>query len=103
MAGEYSDAIRPVLPGAYTRYIAERPVTNPPAPGTLVALPVVTDWGPMDEPRLITDYGHYQQEYGVGGLASDNAGSRAVYDAFRGEGIAGIGGAGGVIVTRFGG
>jgi hypothetical protein len=103
MAGEYNDAIRPTLPGAYTRYIAQRPAAAPPAPGTLVALPITTDWGPMDEATLITDYGHFQAVFGIGGVASDTPGSRAVYDVFRGEGIAGIGGAGGAIVTRFGG
>jgi uncharacterized protein YcfJ len=103
MAGEYNDAIRPTLPGAYTRYIAQRPVTPPPAPGTLVALPVTHDWGPMDVATLITDYGHFQEVFGVGGVAADTPGSRAVYDVFRGEGIAGIGGAGGCILTRFGG
>jgi hypothetical protein len=60
MAGEYNDAIRPTLPGAYTRYIAQRPAQPPPAPGTLVALPITHDWGPMDEATLITDYGHFQ-------------------------------------------
>lgn len=103
MAGEYNDAIRPILPGAYTRYIAQRPAVNPPAPGTVVALPITHDWGPLDVATLITDYGHFQEVFGIGGVANDTPGSRAVYDAFRGEGIAGIGGAAGLILTRFAG
>jgi hypothetical protein len=103
MAGDYNDAIRPSLPGAYTRYIAQRPVTPPPAPGTLIAVPITHNWGPMDTATLVTDYGHFQELFGIGGVASDTPGSRAIYDAFRGEGLPGLGGAGGVIVTRFAG
>lgn len=103
MAGDYNDAIRPTLPGAYTRYIAQRPATPPPAPGSLIALPITHDWGPLDVATLITDYGHFQQVFGIGGVAADTPGSRAVYDVFRGEGLPGLGGAGGAIITRFGG
>lgn len=103
MAGDFSDAIRPTLPGAYTRYIAQRPAAQPPAPGNVIAVPITHDWGPLDVPTLVTDYGMFQELFGIGGVVSDTPGSRAIYDAFRGEGVLGLGGAAGVIVSRFAG
>jgi hypothetical protein len=103
MAGDYNESVRPILAGVYTRFAAQRPNTPPPAAGTVVALPITHDWGPMDTETLLADYTHFQQQFGIGNTVSDTPGARAVYDAFRGEGLEGLGGAGGVLVTRFGG
>jgi hypothetical protein len=99
MAGTYQEALRPTLPGAYTRYVAARPAQVPPAPGKTVALVITHDWGPIDLPVLVGSFQEFQEEFGY----SDTTGSRAVYDAFRGEGLEGWGGAGGVLVLRIGG
>lgn len=103
MAGDYTDSIRPTLPGAYTRYVAQRPALVPPSPGVTVALPIVTDWGPMDVPTLVGSFAEYGDDFGVDGVPSDTTGSRAVKDCFTGEGLEGIGGAGGALVARIGG
>lgn len=99
MPGTFSEDQRPTLPGAYTRYIARRPVVTPPAPGVTVALPITHDWGPMDLPTLCGNLQQFEEDFGI----DDTPGARAVADAFRGEGLEGLGGAGGVLVVRIGG
>jgi hypothetical protein len=103
MAGEFSDAQRPTLPGVYTRFVATAPQTTPPQAAVTVGIPITSDWGPMDDPRLYGSFQAFAADFGIGGVVSDTPGARAVLDAFRGEGLEGRGGAGGVLVARIGG
>jgi hypothetical protein len=87
MAGEFSDAQRPTLPGVYTRFVATAPQTTPPQAAVTVGIPITSDWGPMDDPRLYGSFQAFAADFGIGGVVSDTPGARAVLDAFRGEGL----------------
>lgn len=90
---------RPVLPGVYPEYTAEPRTTIPPSPGAVVAVPILHDWGPVNDPKLCEDFGDYETWFGK----SVTPGRIAVYGAFVGEGLEGAGGAGAVLVSRIAG
>jgi hypothetical protein len=57
--GTFSKTARPALPGAYTNYevVGQTPIQ----PGIcgIVAIPLVHNWGPVDEPRLVGSIGEF--------------------------------------------
>jgi hypothetical protein len=99
MAGTYTEATRPTLPGAYTRYLARRRTVVPPSPGGVVAVPFTHDWGPMDTPVLLESFDDFEAVYGE----SSSPARIAVSGAFTGEGLEGLGGASAVLAIRMGG
>lgn len=93
---EASVATRPVLPGVYPTYDAERRTVVPPNAGAAVALPIVHNWGPVGQPAYYEDFGAWEEDYGT----DLTPGRIAVHGAFFGEGLEGWGGAGAVLVSR---
>lgn len=99
MAGRYNDNVEPILPGSYFQFIADTIELPPASVGQTLMLPVVHDWGPIDTAVLVRNYQEWLLIFGD----SDTPGRRAVFGAFTGEGYAGKGGAGNVIVYRMAG
>jgi hypothetical protein len=98
--GEFSKSSRPKRPGAYVNFEAVERQSVPPSIGSVVAIPIVHDWGPYKQNVLVGSLAEFQAVYGA---SQDTPGFMAVQQAFRGEGLAGRGGAGAVLVHRFGG
>lgn len=96
MPGTFSKANRPRRPGTYVNFSAQQPVVVPPSQGSIVAVPLVHSWGPADTPVLLRSYDEFRAQFGD----YDTAGRTAVQQAFRGEGLPGAGGAGGVLAYR---
>lgn len=95
----FSKDNRPKLPDSYFNFNVTTPSVVPPAPGATVAIPIINDWGPFEEARLVGSFAEYQALYGY---SDDTPGYLAVKQAFIGEGLKGRYGAGGVLVYRFG-
>lgn len=91
---------RPLLPDAYFNFDTQSAPVVPPGPGSTVAIPIVHDWGPFEVATLCTSFADFQAKFGS---SDDTDGYRAVRQAFIGEGLPGRGGAGAVLVYRFGG
>lgn len=100
MAGEFSKSARPKRPGAYVNFVADDRQGVAPTLGSIVAVPIVHDWGPFERNVLVESLAEFEAVYGT---SRDTPGYMAVQQAFRGEGLEGRGGAGGVLVHRFGG
>jgi hypothetical protein len=98
LPGTFSKASRPRRPGAYVNFEAVQPTVLPPATGSVVAIPLVHDWGPFKTPTLVRSYAEFLATFG----SSETAGRLAVRQAFQGEGLPGRPGAGAVLVYRFG-
>lgn len=92
-------ATDPILPGVYTEYNADQHITLPPSPGVTVAVPIVHNWGPVNDPQFFTSLAAWEAVYGT----DDSPGRIAVYGALAGEGLEGAGGAGAVLVSRLAG
>lgn len=96
MAGTFiPGAVRPILAGSYFAYEAAEQATLPIGTGQIVAIVETGTWGPINTPTL---YGSYEGFKQVDPTSSPIA--KRVYDAFRGQGVDGEGGAGGVLVYR---
>ena len=96
MPGTYTESNRPRRPGAYFNWVAQAEVPFPPAIGSIVALPIVHSWGPDEVPTLVGSLAEFDAIYGN----FDSPGRRAVKQAFQGEGLDGVAGAGAVLVHR---
>jgi hypothetical protein len=96
MSGTFNPTALPDLPGVYTRYSAAPSTALPPSPGGIVAVPIVHDWGPANTLVFVPSFGEFENIFGE----DDTVGRRAIFDAFRGEGLEGLGGASGVYVVR---
>jgi hypothetical protein len=94
-----SATTRPVLPGVYPSYDAERRTVVPPNAGAVVAVPIIHTWGPVGDPQLFESFAQYEDTFGT----DESPGRIAVYNAFVGEGLEGAGGAGAVLVSRLAG
>ena len=102
MPGQFSKSNRPERPGAYFNF-QSRPVARVlPNVGSVVALPFVHDWGPMDVPVLCGSLDEWRSVYGS---SIDTPGYKAARMCFQGEGdlADSRGGAGGVVALRIGG
>lgn len=90
----------PTRPGHYLNFVSKpQPVVLPSANGR-VFVPVVAPWGPFKTPVVCDSLAEYIQVFGP---STTDPGYKAVSSCFRGEGLPGYGGAGQVIVYRFGG
>jgi len=86
---------KPDRPGTTIKFIGQALPLTLPSLGSIVAVPLVHDWGPKNEPVLVTSPLEFDAQYS----SSDTAGRRAVTMAFNGMGALG-GGAGGVVAVR---
>lgn len=102
--------LKPVIPGTVLRFIGERIPTVPPSAADTVAVPIVSDWGPVgsDAPgesgreggaQTLQSFAEYTAVFGD----SDTAGRTAVAGAFAGQNLPGAAGAGAVVVFRMAG
>lgn len=96
MPGTFSRTNLPRRAGAYVRFESAIEQAILPAPGSIVAIPLVHDWGPKETATFVRSLNEFQNIFGEG----ITAGYNAVQQAFRGEGVGGVGGAGGVLVYR---
>lgn len=91
---------KPDNPSTVITFVGESAVRIAPSAGSIVAVPIAHDWGPLGSEsggtRLIGSFGEFETVYGD----TDTPGRRAVLGAFHGSGLAGETGAGGVIVHR---
>lgn len=87
----------PVRAGTRITFGGVIPTRYNPGLAESVGIPIIHDWGPEEDARLITSSDEFDALFGD----SDTAGRRAVLDALRGQGITTEGnGAGGVWVFR---
>jgi hypothetical protein len=100
MPGSFSKDARPVRPGAYFDWEAQPTTTIQPNIGSVVALPIVHDWGPSEQIVSCTSLGDFQAKFGP---STDTPGYAAAQQCFRGEGVNGRGGAGGILAYRMSG
>lgn len=93
---------KPVIPQTRIRFIGIATPRIPPSIGDTMAVPLSHDWGPMGselaKPEVLGSFDEWTNRYGD----SDTAARTAVAGAFAGQGLAGAGGAGGVIPYRMG-
>lgn len=99
MPGQFSIDARPVLPGAYVNFVAAQQAVVPVSVGSLVAIPFTHDWGPLEIAVQVNSLADFQRVYGA---TNTSPGYYAVQQAFKGEGVAGRGGAGAVLAYRMG-
>jgi hypothetical protein len=97
MPGSFSKDARPVRPGAYFNWEAQPTTTIPPNIGSVVALPIIHDWGPTEQIISCLSLGDFQSKFGP---STDTPGYGAVMQCFKGEGVSGRGGAGEILVYR---
>lgn len=91
-----------VVPGTQIGFRGSQAPQVRPSLGSVVAIPLVHDWGPLGtelaKPDVLADFDKWTGLYGD----SDTEGRTAVAGAFSGQGLQGAGGAGGVIPLRMG-
>jgi hypothetical protein len=100
MPGQFDPSALPDRPGAYFNFKAAQPNLLLPSVGDIVAIPFTHSWGPLNQPRTLTNFGDFGAVYKNDTLS---AGYRATQMAFRGEGVRGRRGAGEVVAYRIGG
>ena len=100
MPGSFSKDARPVRPGAYFDWEATPTTTIQPNIGSVVAVPIVHDWGPTEQIVSCLSLGAFQAAFGP---STDTPGYAAVMQCFRGEDVGGRGGAGEILVYRMAG
>jgi hypothetical protein len=106
MAGRWSRSARPKRPGAYFNFVAAE--AEPILANTLgvVVVPFTHSWGPSEQIVELGSFGDFLTIFGRGVTAQQSSngvytpGYQAVFDAFRGEGLPGKGGAGKVLAYR---
>lgn len=89
---------KPIRPGTKVTITGDDAAHISPSVAETVAVPITNDWGPLNAVTLVGSPSEYDEIFGN----TDTAGRRAVFGAFRGQGLIGIGGAGGVAVFRMG-
>lgn len=101
---------KPTLPGTVIRFTGARAPRIVPAAADTVAIPLVSDWGPVGTdpggtgglqggPQLVQSFSEFTGRYGD----SDTPGRTAVAGAFAGQGLPGFPGAGAVLAFRMAG
>jgi hypothetical protein len=102
VAGRFSKDALPKRPGAYFRFEAR--AGEPRLVNTLgtVLLPFTHSWGPEKQVVELNEFSDFLAWFEQGGTTPPTytQGYRAAYDAFRGEGVPGYGGAGTVLAYR---
>lgn len=102
MAGQFSKGNLPKRPGAYFNFVARKP--EPALAGSIGTVGIVAQhtWGPDNQVVALNNWGEFLATYGAGLSVQSNVtgGYRAVRDAFKGEGLPGLAGAGQVLFYR---
>lgn len=98
----FSKSARPKRPGAYVNWVAAQAVAFIPSQGSIVAVAGTTNWGPFEVSTLCTSFQQYRAIFGYDDDTPSEL-DKAVRQAFQGEDVLSRGGAGGVLVHRFGG
>ena len=102
MAGTFSKNALPKRPGAYFNFRVRE--VEPQLENTLgtVALAFTHSWGPAEQVVELNSWSDFLNIFGRGSADPSvfSPGFQAVYDAFRGEGVDGRGGAGKVLAFR---
>jgi hypothetical protein len=102
MPGVFSKSARPARPGAYFDWASVPVSTILPNIGSVVLVAITHDWGPAGTVVSCGSLGDFQAAFGmttlIGGAPAP--GYAAVKQCFKGEGLAGRGGAGTVLVYR---
>jgi hypothetical protein len=91
-----NSTVRPELADVYFDWEAEDNPSPPASQGGIVAVAATSDWGPVNTPTLFDTYDDYVALHG----GSDTDLRRAVFGAFKGQGVNGRGGAGQVLAYR---
>lgn len=99
MPGVFSKSNRPKRPGSYFNFVATAKDTILPSTSATVCILLTHDWGPYQTPTLVNSLSEFQSIFGP---TTTTNGYKAVWGAFKGEGVTGFGGAGGVLVHRYG-
>lgn len=99
MPGQFSVVTQPKLPGEYVNYQVAPTAPVPVSIGSVVAIPLTHDWGPF---KVATPVGSLAEFQALFGDTATTPGYYAVAQCFKGEGVQGRGGAGQVIVMRWG-
>lgn len=102
MGGMFSKSSRPLRPGSYFNWVALQPVAVPAAIGSIVAVGFTHTWGPLKTPVPLGSIGDFLNIFGDV-PSSLTPGYMAVKQAFQGEDVGGVNGAGTVIAYRMGG
>jgi hypothetical protein len=101
MPGSFNLANLPKRAGAYFNFLAASIPSILPSVGDVLAVPFVHDWGPTGEVSFLGSFSDFVAIYGV--HDPNQPGYRAVKQAFQGQGIPGIRGAGAVLGYRMSG
>lgn len=99
MPGTFSKTNRPKRPGAYFNFNSVAQETILPNTSGTLGLVITHDWGPFETPVPCRSLAEFQQVFGP---STDTPGYKAAYQAFKGEGLIGRGGAGTIIFWRMG-
>jgi hypothetical protein len=99
MAGRFNPSSRPRRAGAYFNFVGIPKVVVQPAFGSIVAVPFTHDWGPVDTVVPVDSMAQFDAIYGE----TYSPGRLAVLQAFRGEDLDGVLGAGRVLAYRMAG
>jgi hypothetical protein len=100
--GSFSKANRPIQSGTYFNFDIVAPIVMQPNVGSIVALGITADWGPFKVATTVFSINDYVAKFG-GSTTTPDAGTYAVLEAFKGEGVPDFGGASQVVVFRMGG
>lgn len=102
MAGIFSKSSRPARPGSFFNWRALQPASVPAAIGSVVAVGFTHTWGPLNTPVTLGSTGDFLNVFGS--VPSDlTPGYIAVKQAFQGEDVGGVNGAGTVVGYRMAG
>lgn len=99
MAGPFSKANPPKRAGAYTNWVVQQSLSVDPPQDGIVALPFTHDWGPLKQVVEVDSFGEWLAVFGG---STTSPGYRAAYQAFKGEGVNGLGGASRLVCFRTG-
>jgi hypothetical protein len=99
MSGIFSKSSRPTRPGAYFNWVALQPAIVPAAIGSVVAVAFTHTWGPEETAVQLGSVGDFLNVFGDV-PSSLTPGYKAVKQAFQGEDVDGVNGAGTVIAYR---
>lgn len=99
MPGQFSVVTQPKLPGEYVNYQVAPVAPVPVSIGSIVAIPITHDWGPFKVATPVRSLAEFQAVFGS---SNTTPGYYAVAQCFKGEGVQGRGGAGQIIVLRWG-
>lgn len=97
MPGRWNSANPPKRPGAYTNFAAKPQIRMDAPLSGIMAMPIVSSWGPDS---VVVELDSMGDAVDIFGNDTQSEGYRALYQAFKGEGVDGKGGAARVLAYR---